>query len=343
MISKNTLQKAADKNIIDKNQIEPLYQFIQNEQSNSLTEHKQTINTDEPLKFIRSFGDIFIALGIILLVLSINMTSLSGYYYLLPAVGFIAIAEWLVRVRRLALPGIIILIAILFFINKAFSFETEHATTLGLGVISISSLLFYLRYKMPFSLLPLAASLVAISIIQIGIDVLNNPLIFVIMGLIIFSIAMTFDARDTHRKSHLSDSAFWLHLLAAPLIVHGAMISLLTHNQSVNDQLWTTSYSNNLLMMLFFSGFFLVALFVDRRAMLVSTQLYAIYALTQLFQSDMFGEQNVMIYVLMILGMFVIFFGTYWYKTRRIIFGVFAGTPISRYVPDFKLLDTNKI
>jgi len=335
MISKNTLQKAADKNLIDQNQIEPLYQFIKNEHSNP-----PTTNNEEPLKFIRSFGDVFIALGIILLTVSINMTNLSGYYYLIPAAGFVIIAEWLVRVRRLALPGIIILLAILFFINKAFSFETDNATTAGLGVICISSLLFYLRYKMPFSLLPLAASLVAMTVIQIGIDVLNSPLIFVAMGLVIFSTAMWFDSRDTKRQSHLSDSAFWLHLIAAPLIVHGAMISLLTSDNISRNLAWVSSFSNNALMMIFFAGFFLVALFVDRRAMLVSTQIYAIYALTQLLQSDLIGEQNVMIYVLMALGMFVIFFGTYWYKTRRIIFGAFANTKISKFVPELKIKDS---
>lgn len=329
MISKSTLQKACDKKIINTDQIEPLYQFIKNENSG-----ESTFNKEEPLKFIRSFGDVFIALGIILLAVSINMTSITGLYYLIPAVAFIVIAEWLVRIRRLALPGIVILLAILFFINKAFSFDNDNATTLGLSIISLSSLLFYLRYKMPFSLLPLAASLIAITIIQIGLDVLDSPVVFVVLGLITFSIAMWFDSRDTKRQSHLSDSAFWLHLLAAPLIVHGTMISMLS-----SDKVWVQSLSNDLLMMIFFIGFFLTALFVDRRAMLVSTQLYAIYALTQLLQSDLIASENVMIYVLMALGMFVIFFGTYWYKTRRIIFGVLSGSKISKYVPDFKLRD----
>ncbi|RDH84545.1 MAG: hypothetical protein DIZ80_03495 [endosymbiont of Galathealinum brachiosum] len=330
MISKSTLQKASDKNIINKDQIEPLYQFIVNEQSKDYSENKE-----EPLKFIRSFGDVFIALGIILLVVSINMTSLSGYYYLLPAAGFIVIAEWLVRVRRLALPGMVILLSILFFINKAFSFDNENATVLGLSVISLSSLLFYLRYKMPFSLLPLAGSLVSMTIIQIGMDALKNPVIFMLLGLITFSIAMWFDSRDTKRQSHLSDSAFWLHLLAAPLIVHGAMLSMIS-----SEQVWVQSFSNDILMIIFFACFFLIALFVDRRAMLVSTQLYAIYALTQLLQSDFIGSQNVMIYVLMALGMFVIFFGTYWYKTRHIVFGILSGSKVSQYVPDFEIQDT---
>jgi len=337
MISKKTLQNAAEKNIINKDQIEPLYQFILNEQTELLPENKE-----EPLKFIRSFGDIFIALGVVLLVIAINMTSISGYYYLLPAAGFILIAEWLVRVRRLALPGIFILLSILYFISKSFAVNYENISfseqsIISLGVISLCSLLFYLRYKMPFSLLPFAASLVAIIIIQTGLDALNNPVIFVILGFSIFCCAMWFDSRDTQRQSYLSDSAFWLHLLASPLMVHGALLPMLT-----SDQAWLSSMSNDILMILFFAVFFLTALFVDRRAMLVSTQLYAIYALTQLFGSDLIAAGNVMIYVLMVLGMLVIFFGTYWYKTRRLVFGFLANWPISRYVPDLKLLDTEK-
>ena len=331
MISKVTLQKAAEQNIIEATQVEPLYQFIQQQADSSSN------NREEPLKFIRSFGDVFIALGIILLVIAVNMSELTGYYYLLPAAGFVAVAEWLVRVRRLALPGIAILLAILFFVNKAIELDQANAAVLRLGLLSLTSLLFYLRYRMPFSLLPLAASLVAMVINQIGFDVIEYPIIFVGLGLVVFVVAMWFDSQDTNRQSHLSDSAFWLHLLAAPLIVHGAMVSML-----INDQGWLQSINKELLIVLFFSGFFLIALLIDRRAMLISTQLYVIYALTQLLQDQLDSSQNIMIYILMALGLFVIFFGTYWYKTRRLVFGFLADSLISRYIPDLSIEDVKR-
>jgi len=332
MISKNLLQKAAQQKIIESQQIEPLYQFIQDQQTNALSE-----NQEEPLKFIRSFGDVFITLGIVLLVMSINMAELSGYTYLVPAMAFVGIAEWLVRVRRLALPGIAILIAILFFVNKAIAFDHENATTFGLGILSITSLLFYLRYKMPFSLLPLTAALVAMIIIQIGLDVMNYPVIFAILGIMIFMAAMWFDAQDTQRKSHLSDSAFWLHLLASPLIVHGIMASIL-----ISDQAWIKSLNIEIIILTFFTGFFLLALLVDRRAMLISTQLYMIYALTQLLHNQLSSGENITIYILMVLGLFIIFFGTYWYKTRQLLFGFLSDSLISRYVPDFSIQDVKQ-
>ncbi len=188
---------------------------------------------------------------------------------------------------------------------------------------------------MPFSLLPLAAALVAIAIIQVGVDAIENPLIFAGLGLLVFVVAMWFDVRDTTRVSHLSDSAFWLHLLASPLIVHGAMVSLL-----FSQQAWIQAIDKELIIIAFFVGFLLLALLLDRRAMLVSTQIYMIYALTQVLEGQLDSTQNVLIYVLMALGLLVIFFGTYWYKARRLIFGFLAENVIASYVPGFNLVDS---
>lgn len=334
MISRKTLQKAANKNIIEAHQVDALYDFLQHEAPARATDE----NREEPLKFVRSFGDVFITLGIILLLVASNKLAISGYYYLLPAAAFVLLAEWLVKRRRLSLPGIAILIAILFFINRALSIEHPQASVITLAALGISSLLFYLRYRMPFSLLPLALSGVAIFVLQLGLDILQQPLILLVPGLMLFVIALSFDVQDPRRESHLSDSAFWLHLVASPLIVHSVMVSILLSQQG-----WTHWLSKELLMVIFFIGFFLLALLLDRRAMLVSTQLYVIYALTQLLHNNLSRSENVMIYLLMLLGLFVIFFGTYWYRTRRLLFARLANTTIARYLPDLQLQDNKPI
>lgn len=330
MISKNRLKQAVNKNIIEPEQLEPLYQFLQGDESNVLNDQ------NEPLKFVRSFGDIFITLGILLLVIAINMTNISGYYYLLPVIGFVALAEWLVRVRHLVLPGIAILISILFFVNKAVPFGYDDAIV-GLGVLSLSSLLYYLRYKMPFSLLPLAMGLVLMPVVQIGLRALDSPSIFISFGVIVFLIALWFDAQDTKRQSHLSDNAFWLFLLASPLIVHGVMVSVIFHENS-----WLAIVNKEIVMTAFLVIFFLVSLLIDRRAILISTQLYVIYALTQLLQKQLDSVDNILIYILIGLSFFVIYFGTYWYKTRRLIFGFLAGSVITKYVPALDIEDLKK-
>ena len=333
MISRELLEAAAERKIIRQDQVEPLLDFIHRRQSGE-EEFTQSNNHDEPLRFVRGFGDVFITLGIILLVIAINMLSLSGYLYFLPVAGFIIMAEWLVRVRRLSLPGIAILVSILYFVNKAIDFDHENATVIGLAILALTSLFFYLRYKMPFSLLPVAAGVVAIVVVQIGADLIEYPLIFSGLGFIVFIVAMGFDIRDTERKTHLSDSAFWLHLLAAPLIIHGLMISVL-----FSQQQWLADMGHAVFIVIFFTGILLIALLLDRRAMLVATQLYMAYAVTQLLQGQLGSTQNIIIYVLLILGFAIIFFGTYWYKTRRLLYGFLIGSAISRFVPAFEQAD----
>jgi hypothetical protein len=329
MIPKQILQQAADKGIIKNDQIEPLYDFLQDKNGGT------TANQEEPLRFIRSFGDVFIAFGIVILAFAINMLGLSQYEYLAPIIGFILIAEWLVGVRKLALPGMAILIGILFFVHRAIDFDSEQSAVWTFSLIVATSLAFYVRYKMPFSLLPLAGALISIAILTIGERVLSDPIIFSALGLIIFSVAMLFDSQDTKRETHLSDSAFWLHLLASPLIVHGAMLSML-----LGDHDWLQAIDKEIIIIIFFIVFLLLALLLDRRAMLISTQMYMIYALTQLVQGQFSNSQNLIIYILMGLGMFIIFFGTFWYRTRRLIFGFMSGNTLSRYLPDLMLTDS---
>lgn len=248
MISREKLQQAVEHKLIQPQQLEALYQFLKHDElQTSATEASR----EEPLKFIRSFGDIFITLGIVLLVLASHQIEISGVYYLLPIAGFVVLAEWLVRVRKLVLPGIAILLAILYYVNKAMAFNHNEATTIGLALISATSLLFYLRYRMPFSLLPLVAGILAIIMLQLGMDLLEKPWVFILLGVMVFAIAMAFDIQDTSRKTHLSDSAFWLHLLAAPLLVHGSMVTLL-----INDPAWLQSINKEVIMIIFFYRIF---------------------------------------------------------------------------------------
>ena len=47
-------------------------------------------------------------------------------------------------------------------------------------------------------------------------------------GLAIFALAMRFDMADPERLTRRTDIAFWLHLLAAPLVVHSLIRELVT-------------------------------------------------------------------------------------------------------------------
>jgi len=90
-----------------------------------------------------------------------------------------------------------------------------------------------------------------------------------------------------------------------------------------------------LFMILFFISFFLVALYVDRRALLVSSLSYAIYAVISLSKTNAFDIENLTLLIFAAFGAFIIFFGTYWYKIRNSLFSKTEHFPLSKYVPGF--------
>ena len=79
---------------------------------------------------------------------------------------------------------------------------------------------------------------------------------------------MAFDLSDRDRLTRRSDCAFWLHLLAAPLIVH-SLISLVAPNlaQITND----AAHRDPVAIVAVLA---VVAIAIDRRALLVSALIY---------------------------------------------------------------------
>ena len=321
-MDREKLEAASEQGIITKDQVESLLDFIDNEDEVSSDD-----NSEEQLRFVRSFGDIFITLGIIFVAVAGSRIDINPYLNIIPIIILIGTTEWLVRVRRLALPGIALLVATLYFASQLISFSESWHDLPNLIFYTALAWLFYMRYKMPFALMPVAAGLIGTVSMLIGMDIFDYQYTFSIYGLLVFFTAMWFDSRDTARRNRLSDSAFWLHLLAAPLVVHGVMVNLLTSNDSL--------LSAEVLIIAFFVTFFLVALYVDRRALLVSSLSYAIYAVISLSKVYEANVENITLMLFMVFGVFVVLFGAYWYRVRSFIFSKTSRMRLSSYVPPF--------
>ncbi|RTE64580.1 hypothetical protein EH243_16590 [Amphritea opalescens] len=322
-MDRDTLERAAQRGIISQQQLQQLILF-------STADHNDEPIGEEQLRFVRNFGDIFITLGVLFVTFSVAVMHLNQLEWLLPAGLFLGAAEWLVRIRRLALPGIAILVSILYFLSKALGITEFDTATLPFLILSGASLLFYLRYRMPFSLLPAAAGLIAATVSMIGIDILQHQILFSLLGFMVFLIAMGFDARDRQRQLRASDCGFWLHLLASPLIVHGMMTSILFSDSGLLE----LGTNREIALLVFFVVFLLTALFVDRRAMLVSSLSYAIYAIFQVVSSNLLDGHNLPLMIFIFFGVFIILFGTYWYKLRRLIFAPLRNSALARLVPE---------
>ena len=170
---------------------------------------------------------------------------------------------------------------------------------------------FYWRYRLPFALFLLAGSLVGLSLLIIrgvmGAQWFEDyaRILIGLWGSIVFLAAMWFDTRDRLRVTRFSECAFWLHLFAAPMLVHAFLFG---------DPLGAPKLGLVLITMAVFSA---IALIIDRRALLVSGLSYFAVAISQLVSSSaLFGDQEFALTAI-ILGAIVLTLGLGWTPMRR--------------------------
>jgi hypothetical protein len=144
-------------------------------------------------------------------------------------------------------------------------------------------------------------------------QVLKNVLLAssLVLGIGTFLFAMRWDASDPARLTRRSDVAFWLHLLAAPMIVHPIFTLL-----GLNDG--SASIGEGLAVIALYVVLGVSALAIDRRALLVSALAYVLYALSELFKQVGAVELNVALTAL-IIGSSLLLLSAYWHQARRLV------------------------
>jgi hypothetical protein len=105
--------------------------------------------------------------------------------------------------------------------------------------------------------------------------------------------------------------AFWLHLLAAPMIVHPVFTLL-----GLNDG--NATIGEGLVVVLLYILLGLAALAIDRRALLVSALAYVLFALQELFKQFGAIELNVALTALLI-GSSLLLLSAFWHQAREAV------------------------
>ena len=316
---------------------------------------------DEPFRLLRGFRDIFIALGILFLSIGATVLNFaitgnalketaerSLVEFMTGAVGAailliigIIIAEIVTRKLRLPLSSLILSLAIALWAGlfgmqisaPAASLLTQSAVQLksiSLVLFFLSAFigisLFYVRYRLPFVMLVVATTLVGLglSIIKsIFLDLETYDLRFVIggLGFIVFLFAMNFDLKDRLRLTRLSENAFWLHLLAAPLMIHSILATTSWDQISIP------------LILAVFTILTLIALIIDRRAFLVSSLLYMAGAFTQIVKALGLDSSLQFAVPILFIGLLVVVLGIGWSPLRRLIMTIVPSAIANRVPP----------
>jgi hypothetical protein len=361
MFDKSLLSRAVESGIISAEQRDKLIAFAVSEDSGLAMDEGASAVRDEAPRFFRSFNDLFIGLGVAILGFALKYGAelvASGsqqveFFALLGCAAlFWLLAEWITGIRRINFPSIVILLFFIYFLGDGLRIGWEYylldgriiqntADTLqARGVVLISfaltaaMALYFWRFRLPFSVLMLAAtialSLLALLLYGFGPDALMPFMRWIVLalGLAIFAAAMYFDTQDPERSHRTSDHGFWLHLLAAPIITHSILWSSL--QPLISNQADATSNANLMVIVVLglFVVFSIVALVIDRRALLISSLGYAATALGYIiYKFDVEGNVALVITMLLIASL-ILTLGTGWYRLRR---GVFALLPPSDF------------
>ena len=309
---------------------------------------------EEHFRLLTGFNDIFVGIAAVILLVAVGWI---GYYIppnvdgdgpslfmgLLVAATAWGLAEFFTRRRRMALPSIILLLAFVGGVIATFvfgtvsaigvdAFENEGAAftlvlSAGAAVGAAAAWLHWRRFRVPITVAAGAAAAVALVLGLIAsaligdgqnmteeqgeriMSILEGSAL--LLGIGTFLFAMWWDSSDPRRETRRSDVAFWLHLLAAPLMVH-PIFSLLGLTEGAASTL------DGIAVVLLYVVLGLVALAIDRRALLVSALAYVLYALNSLFETYGVVELNIALTAL-IIGSALLLLSAFWTNARRAV------------------------
>jgi len=241
--------------------------------------------------------------------------------------------------RRMALPSILLLLV---FVGAVFALAgiiittivgvdafQNNETAIGIMVAAAAAVaagsawLHWRRFHVPITI---AAGTAAACAIAVGLviaafgtsaNIETIILSFVLLlGVGAFLFAMWWDGSDRGRLTRRSDVAFWLHLLAAPMIVHPIFTLL-----GLNDG--HATIGEGLVVILLYVAIGITALAIDRRALLVSALAYVLWALSELFKQFGAVELSVAMTALVI-GSALLLLSAFWHQARG---GIVARLP----------------
>jgi hypothetical protein len=310
-------------------------QIITAEQAKRLRALDATDSEADPerLRFVSGFGDLFVALGVGLFLIPAGLIANRlvgpiGAWSIVAALAWL-LAEFFTRRRRVALPSIVLVAvfmasgfaaASLFFRvagDRSWPWpevgQSPGPILLAAFVAIALGIAHYWRFRVPITVAGATATL-CLAIVagaRLAFPGLPAPAIRALIfacGVAVFVLAMRFDISDPARQTRRTDIAFWLHLLAAPLIVHPLIGAIAPRGESLD----AARAAATLLVFLCLGA---VAVLIDRRALLVSGLAYAGFALLSLIRQTGLTDLQSPITVLA-LGAFVLALSAFWRPLR---------------------------
>lgn len=242
---------------------------------------------DENFRLITGFNDIFVVIACALLLISVSWVVGNAF----EAAAAWLLAEYFTRKRNMALPSIVLLLAFVGGVLattmdwtgfNTYSNGNEIDLAISCATAAVAAWFHWLRFKVPITVAAGTAALVAVIVSMVFYSTPDSlrfaSFILFAAGLCVFFLAMRWDSSDTQRLTRRSDVAFWLHLVAAPLLVHPIfdLLDVIDGNIGLTQAI---------AVIILYAVIALISLCIDRRALMVSALGYVLYTLTELLKS----------------------------------------------------------
>ncbi|MEO1139589.1 MAG: hypothetical protein AAFW87_09040 [Pseudomonadota bacterium] len=316
---------------------------------------------DEPFELFSGFAEIFISVGLVLLISSAVAfaTAIGGIVAITLGLAGLCwfAATYFTLKRRMSLPSIVLVSGYSMGIGGFFvwimdkiGLPDDQGWVISLfGLLGIIAMLFHYRtFRVPFSMFIAGVYGLLVVFGLTGTfttgDMLGNEweTLFdlrqggslavgtLIFGLLAFAAGLSFDMRDPHRVGRMARSAFWLHLLAAPALVNTVMMTV----YNVDGALGTLLTALGLVLITIF------ALIIDRRSFLTAG---LGYLAALIFWAMQLGDNDLSIPTLMlVLGSIVTGLGTFWTALRVRLMQMLPDFPGKDRLPPYDDLTHDK-
>ena len=275
---------------------------------------------EENFRLIGGFNDIFIVIACCLLLFSslwVLMDINKSLSFMVFAGISWLLSEFFVIKRKMALPAIVLLLSFLGGVNFSMiallPFSAETNLIIAAAITTVAAYFHWLRFMVPITVaVGTAAGISAFILLCVSVfPAFKNWLLMLVFfcGLISFTLAMYWDSFDTNRTTRKSDVAFWLHLLSAPLIIHPifAGLGILDGNEDI---------TNFIVVITLYILMTILSIMIDRRAFMVSSLIYVIYAISSLIKT--FGGVGVSFALTGIfMGIALLLLSAYWHVMRE--------------------------
>ena len=352
MIERDDLKAAVGSGLINEKQAADLISL-----ADSRRGARENLNPgDEPFELFKGFNEIFIVIGLLILsmgwwgvvglALGDEIINLQDYalWVTLISGGFLwLLSEYFVRKRRMVAPAIAL--SVLFAASAAFGFtavmsepfmvaQNDYSSVpFPLLLATLTTLIYWWRFRVPFAMAMIAVGLFAVAIVYTAsrggrVDSINDLFLLsaggpfawitLVLGLLVFAVAMIFDMSDPHRVTRRSANGFWLHVIAAPALVNTMALSLLDQDNS----------ASNMILLAVLAMFAVVAIVIDRRSFLIAAIGYIVALAATVFDGD--GAAL----TVLILGIVLLLLGAFWERIRARILRMMPGfVPLHRLPP----------